>query len=88
MGMSDDDAALAPKAVLMELLKEKGYEVEDYEPRWENAHKLGTDHPDAAKTVMYTLLEPEFAGGSSAKKVAKLDRYYYDGAASTAPVLA
>lgn len=85
--MSDDDAALA-KAVLMELLKEKDYEVEDYKPRWENVHKLGTDHPDAAKTEMYRLLGPEFAGGSSAKKVAKLDRYYYDGAASTAPVLA
>lgn len=89
MAMSDNDSALAFKAVLMELLKEKGYEVEDYEPRWEDAHrKLGTNPPDAAKALMYTLLEPEVADGSSAKKVEKLGRYYYSGAASTAPMLA
>ena len=86
--MSDNDAALALKAVLMELLKEKGYELEDYEPRWEDARKLGTNPPDAAKTTMYTLLKPGLAGGSSAKKVEKLGRYYYNGAASTAPMLA
>lgn len=89
MDMSDNDAALALNAVLKELLKEKGYEVEDYEPRWEeDAHKLGINPPDAAKTMIYTLLKPELAGGSSAKKVEKLGRYYYSGAASTAPMLA
>lgn len=88
MDMSDNDAALALNAVLKELLKEKGYEVEDYEPRWEDAHKLGTNPPDTAKMMIYTLLKPELAGGSSAKKVEKLGRYYYSGAASTAPMLA
>ena len=148
IGIGADDAALELKGVLIEHLKEKGYEVQDY------GIKEGADYPDvavevaeavargeherailccgtglgmsitankvpgvraaqchdvysaerarksnnaqvltmgqrvigpeAAKTVLDAWLESEFAGGSSAKKVEKMeaiDRRYH-GAAS------
>ena len=144
IGIGADDAALELKGVLIEHLKEKGYEVQDY------GIKEGADYPDvavevaeavargeherailccgtglgmsitankvpgvraaqchdvysaerarksnnaqvltmgqrvigpeAAKTVLNAWLESEFAGGSSAKKVAKMeeiDRRYH-----------
>ncbi len=147
IGIGADDAALDLKAVLIERLKEKGYEVEDY------GIKKGADYPDvavevaeavargdhdrailccgtglgmsitankvpgvraaqchdvysaerarksnnaqvltmgqrvigpeAAKTVMDAWLDSEFAGGSSAKKVEKMeeiDRRYHGAA--------
>lgn len=147
IGIGADDAALELKAALIERLKERGYEVEDY------GIKEGADYPDvavevaeavargdhdrailccgtglgmsitankvpgvraaqchdvysaerarksnnaqvltmgqrvigpeAAKTVMDAWLDSEFAGGSSAKKVEKMeeiDRRYHGAA--------
>ena len=150
IGIGADDAALELKGVLIEHLKEKGYEVRDY------GIKEGADYPDvavevaeavargeherailccgtglgmsitankvpgvraaqchdvysaerarksnnaqvltmgqrvigpeAAKTVLDAWLESEFAGGSSAKKVAKMeeiDRRYHGAVSNT-----
>ncbi|QIN77413.1 ribose 5-phosphate isomerase B [Rubrobacter marinus] len=150
IGIGADDAALELKGVLIEHLKEKGYEVQDY------GIKEGADYPDvavevaeavargeherailccgtglgmsitankvpgvraaqchdvysaerarksnnaqvltmgqrvigpeAAKTVLDAWLESEFAGGSSAKKVEKMeaiDRRYHGAASSS-----
>ncbi|HET7480519.1 MAG TPA: RpiB/LacA/LacB family sugar-phosphate isomerase [Rubrobacteraceae bacterium] len=52
IGIGADDAALELKATLVEHLKEKGYEVEDYSPRSaEEAQAAGVDYPDVAVSV-------------------------------------
>lgn len=52
IGIGADDAALELKQTLVEHLKEKGYEVEDYSPRSkEEAQSEGIDYPDVAVQV-------------------------------------
>ncbi|MCA1728222.1 MAG: RpiB/LacA/LacB family sugar-phosphate isomerase, partial [Actinobacteria bacterium] len=52
IGIGADDAALELKSVLVEHLKEKGYEVEDYSPNSkEEAQSEGVDYPDVAVQV-------------------------------------
>ena len=52
IGIGADEAALELKQVLVERLKEKGYEVQDYSPASaEDAHTDGVDYPDVAVAV-------------------------------------
>ena len=52
IGIGADDAALELKSTLVEHLKEKGYEVEDYSPHSkEEAQSQGVDYPDVAVKV-------------------------------------
>ena len=60
IGIGADDAALELKQALVEHLREKGYEVQDYSPpSKEDAEKLGTDYPDVAVTVAEAVARGE-----------------------------
>ena len=53
IGIGADDAALELKGVLIEHLKEKGYEVQDY------GIKEGADYPDVAVEVAEAVARGE-----------------------------
>jgi ribose 5-phosphate isomerase B len=60
IGIGADKAALELKQILVEHLKEKGYEVQDYSPpSKEEAQSAGGDYPDVAVEVAETVARGE-----------------------------
>jgi ribose 5-phosphate isomerase B len=60
IGIGADDAALELKQTLVEHLKEKGYEVQDYSPpSKEEAQSAEVDYPDVAVEVAETVARGE-----------------------------
>ncbi len=58
IGIGADEAALELKQTLVEHLKGKGYEVQDYSPQG-GAQSVGGDYPDVAVEVAETVARGE-----------------------------